>query len=90
MNAPVLTVPDVLEAFDAWDYETWRPASRSYGAVMMYGSRPSRFEALVRAVLQDQGIDPDVWERYGDVVEAAYREWLLLDAPYVRSSRGAA
>jgi hypothetical protein len=80
-NEPLLTVPDTLEAFDRWNDGDCGPA---YGTIVLFNAHRASLEKLTRDVLLDRGLDPERWRECTDTVEAAFKEWLVLDAPYVR------
>jgi hypothetical protein len=78
---PELTIEDALEAFDRWNDGDPGPA---YGTVVLFNAHRASLEELTRDVLLDRGLDPETWRECTDTVEAAFKQWLTLDAPYVR------
>jgi hypothetical protein len=63
-----MTSAQVLEAFDRWDPIAMRAGGPAYVKVILYAAGEIGLEELVRAVLADQGIDPDRWEEHICVV----------------------
>ena len=78
MTPRTLTTADVLEAFDRWNDGNPGPA---YGRVVAYAAHRCSLEELVRAVLLDQGIDPERWEEYRCVVCRAFEAWMRVVYP---------
>ena len=81
MSAPVLSIRDALEAFDRWDPVARRAGGPAYGRVVLYAAGEVSLEELVRAVLLDQGLDPECWREHACVVRQAFEVWMQLEAP---------
>ena len=81
MSAPVLTTADCLEAFDRWDPVARRAGGPAYGRVVAYAAHRCSLEELVRAVLLDQGLDPERWEEHRCVVCRAFVLWMRVVYP---------
>ncbi len=75
MNVAPLTTLDVLSAFDRWNGGNPGPA---YGRVVLYAAGRISLEELTRAVLADQGINPDRWGEYVCVVCRAFDRWMAM------------